>query len=297
MKTALVTGSAGFVGRHLTAALVEHGWQVTEVDVRAGQDCRPLFDGADHRFELIVHCAAVVGGRAVIEGAPLATATNLALDSDMFRYAVRTNTPRVVYFSSSAVYPVDFQVEGIGHRLRESDVDLDRPRMPDAVYGWAKLTGELLARHTRERGVRVHVFRPFSGYGADQSIAYPFPSFIERAVNREDPFEVWGSGRQVRDWVHIDDVVETVFAALDADDEGPLNIGWGVPVTFLDLARRVCSAAGYEPEIRTLSGAPVGVHHRVADPTRLRALRPPTTVLDAGIEQALMVARAAAVLP
>ncbi len=292
MRNALVTGSAGFVGRHMTAALQGDGWEVTGVDIahESGVDCREVFASYD-RFELIVHCAAVVGGRATIEGAPLATAVNLALDAEMFRYAVRTETSRVIYFSSSAAYPVALQSGHYGgHALREDDIDLDEIALPDAVYGWAKLSGEMLAGHARERGVSVSVLRPFSGYGEDQSSDYPFPSFVDRAARGVDPFDIWGTGRQVRDWVHIDDIVQTALVMIAEGHPGPLNVGWGEPVSFIELAARMCAQAGYSPSLHTRPEMPAGVAYRVADVTRLYALRAPQITLDEGIRRSLRLA-------
>lgn len=293
MRNALVTGSAGFVGRHMSAALQADGWEVTGVDLAhgSGVDCREVFASYD-RFDLIVHCAAVVGGRAVIEGQPLATSVNLALDAEMFRYAVRTETDRVVYFSSSAVYPVELQSRWVRppRALRESDVNLDEIALPDAIYGWAKLTGEMLAGIAREHGVSVSVLRPFSGYGEDQSMAYPFPSFVDRAARGIDPFDIWGDGQQVRDWVHVSDIVATALAMLAEGHPGPLNVGWGVPVSFIELAARMCARAGYSPKLHTRPELPAGVAYRVADVTELNRLRPPEITLDEGIRRALRLA-------
>src|SRR5882762_4540552 len=98
---------------------------------------------------------------------------------------------------------------------------------PDMTYGWAKLTGEVLAGYAIQAGLQVQVFRPFSGYGEDQALDYPFPSFIDRALRWAEPFEIWGDGTQTRDWIHIDDIVGATLAAIDQDVKGPINLGWG----------------------------------------------------------------------
>jgi nucleoside-diphosphate-sugar epimerase len=275
----------------MAAALQADGWDVIGVDIvgDSGVDCREVFNSYD-RFELIVHCAAVVGGRATIDGSPLATAVNLALDAEMFRYAARTETNQVIYFSSSAAYPVALQGAYGAHVLREDDINLAEIALPDAVYGWAKLTGEMLAGHARKRGVSVSVLRPFSGYGEDQSTDYPFPSFVDRAARGVDPFEIWGSGAQVRDWVHIDDIVQTALAMIAEGHPGPLNVGWGEPVSFIELAARMCAQAGYSPNLHTRPELPTGVAYRVADVTELNRLRPPTIGLDEGIRRSLRLA-------
>jgi nucleoside-diphosphate-sugar epimerase len=290
----LLTGASGFVGRHLHRALGAHGDNVFALDLRptpgvqAG-DALDFFRHDDTRFDLAIHCAAIVGGRASIDGSPLGVATNLALDSWYMRWLVRTRTPRAVFFSSSAAYPVELQQPGDGRKLYEEDIDLDRPEQPDASYGWAKLTGEKLARYAEAEGCRILVPRPFSGYGEDQDDCYPFPAFARRARERQDPFEIWGSGDSTRDWIHIDDLVGATLALLDADVTGPVNLGWGRATSFNDLAQIMCAAAGYQPTLKHRHDAPQGVHHRVSDASRMLDHYMPTITLEEGVRRAVNV--------
>ncbi|MEU6234410.1 NAD-dependent epimerase/dehydratase family protein [Kitasatospora sp. NPDC047058] len=285
----LLTGSAGFIGRHLHHALEGSGHQVTTCDLRPAHrgDALDLFRTDRTRYDLAIHCAAIIGGRASIDGSPLGVGTNLALDAWFMRWLAASKTRRAVYYSSSAAYPIDLQGEDSGHRLREDDIDFATPRPPDATYGLAKLTGEQLVPYVEAEGCRVQVLRPMSGYGADQSLDYPFPSFIARARRGDDPFTIWGSGRQVRDWVHIDDVVGATLAAVDQDIEGPANIGTGRATSFNELAEMVCTQAGYRPQLKHILDAPDGVQYRVADPTRLLSFYQPKVSLEEGIRRAL----------
>lgn len=301
-RRALVTGHRGFIGRHIHAALVGHGWDVIGVDLADGHDAVDAFRAGLPFFDLVVHCAALVGGRKVIEGqqATLA-ARDLALDAALFEWAMRARPGRVVYFSSSAAYPFHLQTrDAVAHaesvhadtRLTEDDIDLDDPTgligVPDASYGWVKLTGERLANWvTEEAGIPVHVFRPFSGYGADQDPAYPFPAYIARAAAREAPFDVWGDGQQRRDFIHVDDVVAAVLAAVEHDVRGPVNLGTGRATSFNDLARMAMDAAGYTTAIRHLDAEPVGAFHRVADPARLLDFYVPKVTVEEGVARAL----------
>lgn len=291
----LITGHAGFVGRHLTKAFaLGRGAAVVGVDLAQGRDALDWFRAnTDKRFDLAVHCAAHVKGRAEIDGSPLAVATNLALDAWFFRWLELAKVPRAVYFSSSAAYPVDLQNDWSRPLpLVEQHISTHRAAnlgRPDATYGWAKLTGEQLAVHAQAAGHQVLVVRPFSGYGPDQPLEYPFPSFIRRALNLEDPFEIWGNGEQVRDWVHIADVVGAVLALLDAGEQGPVNIGTGRATTFNELAKMVIQARGdgYSPRIKFLDDAPTGVMHRVADVRRLHEFYRPSIDIEAGVQEAL----------
>lgn len=283
----LITGSSGFVGRAFIRAMDGH--ELTLVDLQAGRDVRDFFATDRTRFDLVIHLAAVVGGRARIEGAPLSLAVDLAIDADLFTWAFRTRPYRVVYMSSSAAYPIDLQNDlARPHRLREQDLKLaGNIGNPDMTYGWAKLTGEQLAVHAENEGLRVHVMRPFSGYGEDQALDYPFPSFIRRAALRQDPFTIWGTGGQVRDWIHIDDVVAGTLAAVDQDVPGPVNLCTGRDTSFNQLAELVCKQAGYSPTLQHILDAPQGVAYRVGDTTKLHGFYTPRVTLEEGISRAL----------
>jgi nucleoside-diphosphate-sugar epimerase len=308
VKRAMVTGSAGFVGRHIVDRLVADGFDVSLCDLGYpwpnSIDCRTVFAEDTTRYDLVVHCAAVVGGRAKIDGEPLAIADNLSIDAAAMQWALRTRPHHFIYFSSSAAYPVYLQNAkpksgGEAYlnprKLVESDIDHKLPELADQTYGLCKLVGERLAAIVNAEGVPVHVFRPFSGYGADQSAdEYPFPSFIDRAVRKERPFTIWGTGDAVRDWVHVDDIVNAVMCAVNGDILGPVNLCTGIPTTFNDLARTVCGAAGYTPLYDRKLGAPTGVAYRVGDPTLLNTFYTPQITLQEGIERALFTNTVAA---
>lgn len=288
----LLTGAAGFVGRHLHHAMHELGWQVSAIDLKATpavirRDALDHFRTSDVRFDLAIHCAAIVGGRASIDGSPLGVATNLALDAWYMRWLARSKTPRAVYFSSSAAYPVALQRPGKIRRLVETDIDYEQPGRPDATYGLAKLTGEQLCQYAEAAGTRMTILRPMSGYGEDQDDTYPFPAFIRRAKQRQAPFEIWGDGSSTRDWIHIDDLVGATLAAVDQGVTGPVNLGTGKATSFDELARLVTAAAGYRPELDHIAAAPQGVHHRVCDPSRMLDFHTPTVTLEEGIKRAL----------
>lgn len=304
---ALITGDRGFLGRHFADELRKRGYEVTGLDVKASpaQDCRAYFRtylsrGPEYRevnaghWDLVVHCAAVVGGRATIDGDPLATAESLSIDAEMFRWAAIAKPGRVLYFSSSAAYPVGLQT---GYSsitsLKESALDVRETLlgMPDQVYGWSKVTGELLAARLREAGVPVTVVRPFSGYGEDQDESYPFRAILERVRRREDPLTVWGTGEQVRDWIHVDDVVAGSLAIAESGSAEVVNLCTGRATSFLELASMMARAAGYEPVVKPLADKPAGVAYRVGDPHRMLRYYEPRVDLTDGIRRALGVAQ------
>lgn len=297
MVRALVTGDRGFLGRHFADELRRRGHDVTGLDTKASstQDCRAFFRrqiayrNTPHlTFDLVVHCAAVVGGRATIDGDPLATAESLSIDAEMFRWAAVAKPGRVLYFSSSAAYPVEYQTRGRTGVLQEDDVYLSSTvGTPDQVYGWSKYIGEVLASRLRDSGVPVTVVRPFSGYGEDQDDTYPFRALLERVRSREDPLEIWGTGEQVRDWIHVDDIVAGALAVAESGTENPVNLCTGVPTSFMDLASMMARASGYNPTFKPLPDKPAGVAYRVGDPTRMLRYYEPKVTLADGILRAL----------
>lgn len=220
------------------------------------------------RFADVFHFAAIVGGRMKIEGDPMIVALDLSIDAEFFYWVTQHKPDRVLYPSSSAAYPVSLQTTEGAIALSEGDIDFDKNLgTPDMTYGWSKLTGEFLAKIAAQHyGVRVACIRPFSGYGEDQEQSYPVPALAARAARKEDPFEVWGSGKQGRDFVHIDDVLDFIFMLLDnVSDGSAYNIGSGKLTSFLELIALFGEIAGYEPKIKALLDKPVGVHSRYAN--------------------------------
>lgn len=301
VKRALVTGDRGFLGRHFKEELRRQGYEVMGLDtaVTSSQDCRAYFrsalltrPAAGPRYDLVVHCAAVVGGRETIERNPLATAESLSIDAEMFRWAAVAKPGQVLYISSSAAYPVGFQRVGgpAGYRLHEDDVwGPDGMIEPDEIYGWSKVTGELLAGRLRAAGVPVTVVRPFSGYGADQALSYPFPAILKRVRELEDghPLEVW-CGDCVRDWIHVDDLVAGALAVARSLTEDPVNLCTGRGTSFYDLARLMLKAAGKADHgILAREDMPQGVKYRVGNPGRMRMFYNPVISLEEGIKRAL----------
>jgi nucleoside-diphosphate-sugar epimerase len=300
---AIVTGSAGFVGRHMVAELKARGYSpVTEIDVAAEaypQDAVEYFNhphmSRETRkpFDLLVHCAYHIGGRLGIENDREAFARNLALDAAAFDFAARGMAKRMIYYSSSAVYPVEYQARGAG-RLSEDDAEMSSDVFnADARYGFGKLVGERLAVEAMAANpdLGVSVLRPFSGYGEDQSLDYPFPSIMKRVVEKVKPFPIWGDASQVRDWIHIDDIIRLSLDASDCGVIGPINLCSGVGVSMLDLARLAWRAhhgsiEGFELHVE--KDMPMGVHTRVGDPGEMEDwLGKPLVSLVEGVRRSL----------
>lgn len=320
MGKVLVTGGAGFVGRHLVKRLLDAGDEVHCVDniepltggIDPGkiwplfeprdypnfkffkEDCRAYFKRvADKDFDIAFHLAAVVGGRLVIEHNPLAVAEDLSIDSEFWAWAVRASPARTICFSSSAAYPIRFQRKEDHVLLKEDMIEFDDDiGMPDMSYGWAKLTHEYLAQLAYEKhGLKSVVYRPFSGYGEDQDDTYPFPSICKRALQNENKklLTVWGTGDQMRDFIHIEDCITGVLQTMEKiDDAKALNLSTGILTSFKQFAKMAAEACGYSPEVVGTSDKPEGVFARGGDTSKQKSLGFTYTIaFQRGIEEAV----------
>jgi nucleoside-diphosphate-sugar epimerase len=293
----LLTGSAGFIGRHLLREFTTRADRLTRVDVREKDpmdaDARDYFRTSDEHFDVVFHCAAIVGGRQLIE-TPLAHAANLEIDAALFQWAERMKPGRIVYVSSVAAYPVhlqqgphrifkDYDPVIPEHTLQEDDIRDYLPSFPDELYGWAKFMGEFMASRC---SVPVSVPRPFTVYGEDQDEIFPFANIMKQVCERKDPVTVWGSGLQVRDFIHVDDVVNGMIAMTEQGIDGPVNFCTGRGTNLNQLIRMMTDAAGYSPAIEHL-GKTEGLPYRVGDPAKLHEFYKPEITLEQGILKGL----------
>lgn len=318
MKKILITGGAGFVGRHFVKHFLDSGDSVYCVDnivpLTGGIDPEvgwPLFDPRDYKnfyfykedcreyfkrvkdndFDYVLHLAAMVGGREMIEHNPLAVAEDLSIDADYWKWAKKSMPKKTLCFSSSAAYPINLQTKDNYVLLKEDIITFNADvGMPDMSYGWAKLTHEYLARLAFEKhGIKSVTYRPFSGYGEDQDHHYPFPSICKRAIENagQNVLTVWGSGEQMRDFIHIDDCVRGVLLTMDQIDDGSaVNLSTGIFTSFKDFARIAARYVGYTPEVVGTSNKPEGVFARGGDTEKQRSFNfYPTISFVEGVER------------
>jgi GDP-L-fucose synthase len=258
------------------------------------EDCRDFFRRyPEENFDYVFHLAAVVGGRLVIEYNPLAVADDLSIDAAYWQWAASARPAKTITFSSSAAYPIRLQQANHYVLLEEHMIDFGSDiGLPDMSYGWAKLTSEYLGKLAYERhGLRSAAYRPFSGYGEDQDDTYPFPSICKRALQGRGSKEltVWGSGKQMRDFIHIDDCVRGVIMTMDRIDHGDaLNLSTGVLTSFVEFAKAASDICGYSPVVRGTSEKPEGVYARGGDTKKQRAFGfTPNIDFRTGIERAI----------
>jgi UDP-glucuronate 4-epimerase len=252
MSCIVVTGAAGFIGSHVTQALVAAGWQVRGIDSFTNtydpqQKRRNLSGVPDSRFELVEADLASDDVGALLEGADAVAhlaaepgvgaswgttfasylERNALATQRVLEAAVSTRIGRVVYASSSSVY-------GNGITTPLTEAAALRPASP---YGASKLLGELLlSAYVEQRGLPGVSLRYFSVYGPRQRPDMAAHRFIEALLDGR-PLALYGDGSQLRDFTYIDDVVAATVAALTGDIRPGtiLNIAAGIPVSIQRL--------------------------------------------------------------
>jgi len=254
----LVTGSEGFLGGHTVRYMTEQGHKVVGIDQDIFKDGLP-----DQNFDVMFHFAAFVGGRKGIDSNLYLITKNIELDRIVVEWA-ETHVGKIIYPSSCAAYPKALQTQQ-GTPMREDMVGGETFDM----YGMSKLAAECILKYAN---VKSHIMRPFTIYGPGQSMDYPLPAIIERAKRGE--CSVWGSGTQVRDWVHIDDALKVFEYLMHREDPIVLNIGTGIPLTFKEVAQIIYKEihGEYSLDLKTQTDQPEGAGYRYADITLLKSL-------------------------
>lgn len=285
----LVTGAGGFIGHHLAKYLVDKGYWVRGVDIKAPE----YEDSACHEFQIldlrrfdncliatrgvdeVYHLAADMGGIGYITASHAGIAHNSATINLNTIEAARINGAKRFLFSSSAcVYPGYLQKSADVTNLKEEDA---YPAEPEEGYGTEKLFMEEMCKYYREdygfetRVVRFHnVYGHLGTYEGGKEKA---PAAISRKVALTPDggeIEVWGDGEQTRSFMHVDDCVEGIYRIMRSDYPHPLNLGTDELVTINELVDTVAEVAGKSITKRHDTSKPQGVRGRNSDNTRIR---------------------------
>ena len=285
-KHVLVTGGTSFIGSSLVDALVSRGAIVRVVDdLSTGryEYISQLVDSGSVEFikgdlldaeiatrsvrgiEYLFHLAAIHGGRGYVDLHNVECSMNLILDGQLFREAVKAHVEKIIFASSGCVYPNHLQSDPAKEVYLTEDL-VGPPYDADNMYGWAKLMGELTLRHFVKQGLlKAASCRYFTVYGPRGKEDHAVIAMIARAFIQQNPFEVWGTGEQIRNWTYIDDIVEgTMLAAEGIDDGTAVNLGTMERIRVADAAAMILRRMGVEVPLKFLPDMPTGPYNRVA---------------------------------
>lgn len=280
-RKVLVTGGASFIGSNLVERLAELGARILVVDdLSAGhkeyvpddiemlvgdlRDPEVLGLSMDFKPESVFHLAADHGGRGYVDLHQVECSTNFWLDAQLFDACRRNDVEQIVFASSGCIYPTQVQQDVTKDVFLQEDEAF--PANADGMYGWAKLMAEEQLRwYHRQAGMKTASARYFTVYGPKGKEDHAVIAMIAKAFIRQDPFEIWGDGTQIRNWTHVDDIVAgTIRAAEEIEDGAAVNLGTSEQITVNQCAREVTALAGYTPEFKYLTDMPTGPLNRSA---------------------------------
>ncbi len=297
-RKVLVTGGASFIGSHLVDRLVALGAEVRVADDLSSGTLENLassIDGIEFLqgnlldpafakqacagMEQVFHLAASHGGRGYIDTHPVECASNMVLDGTVFAAAYKAGVEHVCFASSACVYPTTLQEEPHnGHVvcLREEMANTFEPHkaFADGEYGWAKLMGEMaLQAYSRQYRMKTACCRIFTAYGERENETHAVIAWIARAFVEQDPFVVWGTGQQDRNFTYVGDIVEGLLRAAGCITDGsPVNLGTAEHIKILDAVQLVLELTGVSTTLVCDQSKPTGVFSRAVDLTRTRQL-------------------------
>ncbi len=291
-KKVLVTGGASFIGSHLVEGLLARGADVRVVDnLSSGKlenlaACRnqiELIQGdllrqttaekAVQGCDVVFHLAAIHGGRAYLDWHQAATASNFAIDGMLFLACREANVEKIVYASSGCVYPMSLQANPHEILFLKEDM-VGPPYEADNLYGWAKLMAEeTLRAYVQDFGMQAAACRYFTVYGERGLESHAVMAMIARAFTRQNPFVVWGTGEQIRNWTYVQDIVEgTILAAEKIHDGMAVNLGTTERTRVIEAVHEILRYTGHAAEIELHPEMPTGPYNRVADNSLARRL-------------------------
>lgn len=328
-KNVLVTGGAGFIGSHLVDRLIQLGANVTVVDnfskgkmdnifhiltkngisfedsvhmnmIKAGKHKIVLADLEDKAVvakivrgqEIVFHTAAIIGGRGYIDTHPADSMRNLVINHNVIHESFEAGVERVHYSSTACVYPTKLQADyGSDYLLKEDDAIVNNMANCDGEYGWTKFMGELgLQAYYKQYGMKGSICRYVTAYGEREDDTHALMALVRKALEKQDPYVVWGTGEQDRDFTYVGDIADgSILAAEKITDCTPINLGTSVRYKIKDVANSILKLANHAPlkGIFFDTTKPEGVKSRALDIMRAKKLLgwEPKVSLEEGIKR------------
>lgn len=305
MSKILVTGGCGMIGSNLVKRLVTEGHDVTVIDnlwrgrleYLDGPDGRPVIDTATrfHNIDLskenpqvheivssneyVIHLADIVAGIDYVFGnqGELFRQNNL-INTNLFHAVRKAGKERIkglIYVGTACSYPLTRQNSLDVVPLREDELF---PAFPESAYGWSKLMGQLeIGYIEKETGIPCCTLQFHNVYGSPCDFgarSQVIPALIRKAINYPaEEFNVWGSGKQGRAFIHVDDVVDALVLALEKGwGHGWIQIGPSVCTSIAEIAETVVRISGKDITPFYDTSKPEGDKARSADYSKAREI-------------------------
>jgi GDP-L-fucose synthase len=280
-KRVWVAGHRGMVGSALVRLLSRENCEVltvprSEVDLRDQAATRRWL--VDTQPDAVIMAAARVGGIAANSASPVSFLyDNLMIEANVIEGSARAGVEKLLLLGSTCIYPRDAQ-----QPIREESLLTGPLEKTNEWYAIAKIAGiKLCQAYRQEQGLDFISAQPTNLYGPgdnyDLETSHVLPALIRKAheakLNNADSLTIWGSGKPLREFLHVDDLAEAVvFLLRNYSDALPVNIGSGEELSIADVAHLVCETVGFEGPLSFDRSRPDGTPRKLADLTRLHGL-------------------------
>lgn len=279
----LILGSSGFVASNLIKRKKEQGHYVCGVDIVEPKYIKPdqfrqedlkdplvhegLYTDEDGQpFDEVYQLAADMGGAGYIfsgDNDAEVMHNSALINLNVAKYATEAKVKKLFYSSSVCAYSID-QVK---QKIREEDI---YPANPDSNYGWEKIFSERVYQSfSKNKGLNIRIARfnnCFGPYCTWEGGREKSPAAICRKAITQNPVEIWGNGKQIREFIYIDDLLEAIEVIMKSNHCDPINIGPDESYMIDEIVRMVT-----DKEIKHIDG-PVGLQVRLTDNTKIKSL-------------------------
>lgn len=297
-KRVILLGGASLIGTHLANRLVELDVRELRIadDFSSGKmsnvqhleregvkiynrELRDYFNArvAIEHADIVFHLASAHGGRGYVSGHAVELWNNLELDTTIFRACSKVGVEKVIFSSSACAYPIDLQTNTNDLvYLSEDMIDYNNMRQADGPYGTEKLIAEQMLDAYIARGdFKGCSTRSFTVYGPLMKESHAIAALIAKTMLKQNPFEVWGDGKQIRNWTYVTDNVEGALLAAQNLDRGAINIGVEDRLTPIDAMEMIWDVLGAPytfGHVKFMKDKPTGPINRVANSAKLKSL-------------------------
>lgn len=220
----------------------------------------------EHEYDRVYQLAADMGGAGFIftgDNDAEVMHNSALINLNVAKYASQAKVKKLFYSSSVCAY----SVEQVKQKIKEEDI---YPANPDSNYGWEKIFSERVYQaFAKNKGLNIRIARfnnCFGSYCTWDGGREKSPAAICRKALTQDPVEIWGDGRQLREFIYIDDLLDAIEIIMQSDHTEPINIGPDESYTIDEMVRMVT-----DKDIKHIDG-PVGLQVRLTDNTKIKSL-------------------------
>jgi GDP-L-fucose synthase len=281
-KKVLVTGGSGFVGTNLLKRLlsskcklfttihhtqpqfIDDSIEYINADLTNPKDCLKATAGIDYVFM----CAANTSGAAVMENNPLAHLTpNILMNLSLYEAAYKNKVNKILFISSNTVYPVT------DYPVKEDDVTNEFFHKY-FIVAWMKRFTEIVSEMYSEKikdKMNVVVVRPANLYGEfddfEWETSHVIPALVRKVAERQNPINVWGDGKDLKEFLYIDDFIDGIIIAMEKiNSSNPINLSFNKPVTVKEIINHLIDIEGYnDAKVEYDTSKPTMIPKRLID--------------------------------